>query len=67
MIIDSSEMFANFTAVVGAVAEFAGLPEHEFKYDSSNEFKGECSERGRSEGINYFEHGGRFVANSSNG
>ena len=44
MIIDSSDMLKNFTHVVAAVIEFAGLPEHSYKYDSSHEHKTGCDE-----------------------
>eukprot|EP00904_Undaria_pinnatifida_P002698 jgi/Undpi1/12429/HiC_scaffold_5.g02101.m1 len=42
MIIDSSDMFKNFTHVVAAVTEFAGMPEHSYMYDSSHEHKTGC-------------------------
>eukprot|EP00904_Undaria_pinnatifida_P000340 jgi/Undpi1/10306/HiC_scaffold_28.g12757.m1 len=58
--IDSAEMFKDFTAVVAAVAEFAGLPEHDFKYDSSHEFKGGCPKRSRRHGLDFFADGGRY-------
>lgn len=62
MIVDSSEMFEDFIAVVAAVAEFAGLPAHNFEYDSSNEFKGgDCEDDEGGEGNGYFADGGRFV------
>lgn len=62
MVIDSSDMFTNFTAVVAAVADFAGLPAHVFKYDSSREFKGGgCDKRKRRHGNDYFADGGRFA------
>ena len=60
MVIDSSEMFADFTAVVAAVADFAGLPEYSFEYNSSHEFKGgDCPERERTHSNDYFADGGR--------
>ncbi|CAM9593351.1 unnamed protein product [Laminaria digitata] len=61
MVVDSSELFKDFTAVVTAVAEFAGLPEHHFNYDSSHEFKGAgCDTRKHHRGLDYFADGGRY-------
>lgn len=60
MVIDSSEMFADFTTVLAAVADFAGLPEHSLKYDSSREYRG-CNVHGRRHGNDYFGPGGRFA------
>ena len=51
MIIDSSDLFKNFTHVVAAVTEFAGMPEHNYMYDSSHEHKTGCDK----------PEGGRFV------
>lgn len=62
MVIDSNDLFENFTAVVAAVAEFAGLPEHNFTYDSSHEFKGGgCDTRRLRRGPDTFAEGGRLV------
>ncbi|CAM9434471.1 unnamed protein product [Laminaria digitata] len=60
MVIDSSQMFKDFTGIVAAVAEFAGLPEHNFKYDPSHEFKGGCPKRNHRHGPDYFAQGGRY-------
>ena len=60
MVIDSSEMFKDFTGVVTAVANFAGLPEHDFKYDPSHEFKGGgCDKRRHRHHPDFFAEGGR--------
>ena len=59
MIIDASDMLANFSAVVNAVATFAGLPEHDFQYDPSHEHKTGCLEYDQRLGNNYFVPGGR--------
>eukprot|EP00904_Undaria_pinnatifida_P002702 jgi/Undpi1/12432/HiC_scaffold_5.g02103.m1 len=42
MIIDGSDMLKDLTAVVAAVTEFAGMPEHNYTYDSSHEHKTGC-------------------------
>eukprot|EP00904_Undaria_pinnatifida_P005119 jgi/Undpi1/1737/HiC_scaffold_11.g05126.m2 len=60
MIIDASDMLANFSAVVNAVATFAGLPEHDFQYDPSHEHKTGCLEYDQRLGNNYFVPGGRY-------
>lgn len=41
-ILDSAEMFANFTDAVKRVAEFAGLPAYDFRYTTGHEFKSVC-------------------------
>lgn len=61
MVIVWSEMFEDFTGVVTAVAKFAGLPEHIFKYDPSHEHKSGCSVRDHDIGNDFFAEGGRFV------
>lgn len=62
MVINSSEMFTDFTAVVVAVADFAGLPEHSFKYNPSHKFTGGgCDKSKRRHDNDYFADGGRFV------
>lgn len=62
MVVDSSELYEDFTAAVAAVAEFASLPAHKFEYDSSREFKrGACNNYKERHIPNYFAEGGRFV------
>lgn len=61
MIVDASDMLADFVAVVTAVAEFSGLPAHTFKYNPSREHKTGCLARDQKFHNNYFVDGGRFV------
>lgn len=62
MIIEASEMFADFTATVAAVVDFAGLPEHSFVYNAEREHaSGGCEEDDRRMGLNYFAPDGRLV------
>ncbi|CAN0455113.1 unnamed protein product [Ectocarpus sp. 12 AP-2014] len=61
LVIDSAEMFVNFTETVAVVAEWAGLPEHEFEYDK-HEFKGACRDKIRYHNQpDFFADGGRYV------
>lgn len=61
MVIDSAEMFVNFTETVAIVAEWAGLPEHEFEYDK-HEFKGDCRDKVRHHNQpDFFTDGGWYV------
>ena len=65
IIIGLSEILTGFAAVVAAVAEFAGLPEHDFTYDPSHEFRGGgCDKRHHRHGPHYFAEGGRFVGSN---
>eukprot|EP00904_Undaria_pinnatifida_P000341 jgi/Undpi1/10307/HiC_scaffold_28.g12758.m1 len=60
MVIDWSELLEDFTGVTTAVAKFAGLPQHSFKYDPSNEHKTGCSIRDHAIGNDFFAEGGRY-------
>ena len=58
-VVDSSEMFADFLGTVATVAEWAGLPHHDFEYDQ-HEFSGTCSDDGRRRHRpDFFADGGR--------
>lgn len=60
MVIGAEEMYADFTTVLAAAAEFAGLPENRFVYDVRREHKNEgCAEQDHREGNDYFVAGGR--------
>lgn len=61
MVVDSSEMFVDFTGTVSRVAEFAGLPKHDFEYDPKHEFRGICTKRRHRHGPDFFAEGGRCV------
>lgn len=56
--VDSSEMFADFTATVARVAEWAGLPEHHFEYEK-HEFSGACGDPNHPDQPDFFADGGR--------
>ncbi|CAM9754238.1 unnamed protein product [Scytosiphon promiscuus] len=62
LVVDSAEMFVNFTATVASVAQWAGLPEHEFEYDR-HQFEGTCTgDRRRRHLPDFFAQDGRYEA-----
>ena len=60
LVVDSSEMFVDFVGTVARVAEWAGLPQHDFEYDQ-HEFSGTCSsDSRRRHRPDFFADGGRY-------
>lgn len=60
MVIDAEEMYADFTSVLASVADFAGLSEHRFVYNSKLDHKNSgCAQQDHLEGNDYFVKGGR--------
>lgn len=60
LVVDSSEMFGDFLGTVARVAEWAGLPQHNFEYEQ-HEFSGSCSssDSRRPQRPEFFAEGGR--------
>lgn len=53
-------MFVDFLGTVARVAEWAGLPQHDFEYDQ-HEFSGTCSrDSRRRHRPDFFADGGRY-------
>lgn len=61
LVVDSSEMFVDFLGTVARVAEWAGLPQHDFEYDQ-HEFSGACGNDSQHHDIpDFFAAGGRCL------
>ncbi|CAM9125949.1 unnamed protein product [Ascophyllum nodosum] len=62
LVVDSAEMFKDFTGTVARVAAFGGLPDHKFEYDPKHEFRGACTSHRQSFDSGFFSKGGKYEA-----